>query len=250
MSLTRKFLTRWGGCPAVNSISHGIDTSTPKEKTQENEPTQNQLQNEQDEDDDETSSVQSNSLLSKYDETGIGSPTSGEEIREAQSLKEQTTNRRKKVEEGLKNRRDKKLSSKLSMDTQLLNISKEELSLKRKLVEQLEKPEVEFNSGVNKVLKSMENISSCIQQNSQHTSSPCQPTANTLSATMLAPFSVQPALITSQSRSVDTLPREMSKMKIRGTKKMREFMKRTTIVLISTSSDIYLFILFIYFLFI
>ena len=164
MSLTRKFLTRWGGCPAVNSISHGIDTSTPKEKTQENEPTQNQLQNEQDEDDDETSSVQSNSLLSKYDETGIGSPTSGEEIREAQSLKEQTTNCHEKVEEGLKNTLDKKLSSKLSIHTQLLNISKEESSLKRKLVEQLEKSEVEFNSCVNKVLKSMENISSCIQQ--------------------------------------------------------------------------------------
>ena len=52
---------------------------------------QNELQNEED-DDDESSSVQSNSLLSKYDETGIGSPASGEEIREAQSLKEQTTN--------------------------------------------------------------------------------------------------------------------------------------------------------------
>ena len=82
---------------------------------------ENGLQNE--EDDDESSSVQSNSLLSRYEETGIGSSTSGEEIREAQSLKEQT-NRRKKVE-GLKNRRDKsKLSSKLSMDTQLLNISR------------------------------------------------------------------------------------------------------------------------------
>ena len=78
---------------------------------------------------DESSSVQSNSLLLKYDETGIGSLTSGEDIREAQSLKEQTTNRRKKVEEGLKNRHGKKLSSRLSMNTQLLNISKEELSL-------------------------------------------------------------------------------------------------------------------------
>ena len=106
---------------------------------------QNELQNEEDENDDENSSVQSNSLLSKYDETGIGSPTSGEEIREAQSLKEQTTNCHKKVEEGLKNTLDKKLSSKLSMHTQLLNISKEELSLKRKLVEQLEKSEEEFN---------------------------------------------------------------------------------------------------------
>ena len=114
---------------------------------------QNELQNEEDEDD-----------LSKYDETGIGSPTSGEEIREPQSRKEQTTNRRKKVEGWLKNRRGKKLSSKLSMDTQLLNISKEELPLKRKFVEQLVKPEEEFNLGMNKVFMSMENISSCIQQ--------------------------------------------------------------------------------------
>ena len=123
----------------------------------------NELQNEEDEDDNESSSVQSNSLLSKYDETGIGSPTSGEEIREAQSLKEQTTNRRKKVEEGLKNRRDKKLSSKLSMNTQLLNVSKEKFSLK-KLLEQLEKSEEEFTLGMNKVFKPMENIRPFIQQ--------------------------------------------------------------------------------------
>ena len=103
-------------------------------------------------------------LLSRYDEASIGSPTNGEETREAQSLKEQTTNHCKKVEEGLKNRRDQKLSSKLSTDTQLLNISKEDLPLKRKLVEQLEKSEERFNSSMNKVFKSMENISSCIQQ--------------------------------------------------------------------------------------
>ena len=34
---------------------------------------QNELQNEEDEDDDKSSSVQSNLLLSKYDQTGIGS---------------------------------------------------------------------------------------------------------------------------------------------------------------------------------
>ena len=61
----------------------------------------------------------------------------------------------KKVEEGLKNKRDKKLSSKLSMDTQLLNISKEELSLKRKFVEQLEKSGEDFNLGINKVFSSI-----------------------------------------------------------------------------------------------
>ena len=77
---------------------------------------QNELQKE--EDNGERSSVQSNLLLSKYDETSIGSASSGEEIREVQSLKEQTSNCRKKVEEGLKNRHDKNLLSKLSMDKQ------------------------------------------------------------------------------------------------------------------------------------
>ena len=50
------------------------------------------------------------------------------------------------------------------MDTQLLNISKEEVSIKRKLEEQLEKSEEEFNSGMNKAFKSKESISSCIQE--------------------------------------------------------------------------------------
>ena len=218
----------WGGCPAVNSISHGIDTSTPKEKTQENEPMQNELQNEEDEDDDKSSSVQSNSLLSKYDETGIGSPTSGEEIREAQSLKEQTTKYRKKVGQGFKNKRDKKLSSKLSMDTQLLNISKEELSLKRKLVEQLEKSEEEFNSG-----------SSCIQQtvgilayliNQQQT--PYQQQYQPL-------FS--PPSFNHQSVSKYGHPSERNvQNKNQGNEENERVMKRTTIVLISTSSVIYI----------
>ena len=53
------------------------------------------------------------------------------------------------------------------------------------------------------------------------------------------PFFARIALITSQSRSMDTLPTEISKMKIMETRKTREFMKRTAIVLISTSSDIY-----------
>ena len=41
------------------------------------------------------------------------------------------------------------------MDTQLLNISKEELSLKRKFVEQLEKSGEDFNLGINKVFSSI-----------------------------------------------------------------------------------------------
>ena len=75
------------------------------------------------------------------------------------------------------------------MDTQLLNILEEELSLKRKLVEQLEleKSEEDLNSDMNNVFKSMEDICSCIQQ-TVGILALCQPTANTLSATIFIPF--------------------------------------------------------------
>ena len=129
------------------------------------------------------------------------------------------------------------------MDTQLLNISKEELSLKRKLVQQLEKPEEEFNSGMNKVFKSEENISSCIQQTVgilAHLVNQQQAPYHQQYRPPFSPPSFNHKSVTNQSRSMSTLPREMSKMKIWGTKKTREFMKPTTNVLISTSSDIYI----------
>ena len=46
-----------------------------------------------------------------------------------------TSKRRKKVSEMLKNRKDHKLSSKLSHEAQLLQLSKEDVALKRKLLE-------------------------------------------------------------------------------------------------------------------
>ena len=74
------------------------------------------------------------------------------------------------------------------MDTELLNISKEELSIKRKHAEQLEKSEEEFNLVMNQVLKSIENIISCIQQAVGILAPLCQPTVNTFSATISVPF--------------------------------------------------------------
>ena len=114
------------------------------------------------------------------------------------------------------------------MVTQLLNISKEELSLKRKLVEQLEKSEEEFNSG-----------SSCIQQtvgilayliNQQQT--PYQQQYQPL-------FS--PPSFNHQSVSKYGHPSERNvQNKNQGNEENERVMKRTTIVLISTSSVIYI----------
>ena len=136
------------------------------------------------------------------------------------------------------------------MDTQLLNISKEELSLKRKLVQQLEKPKEEFNSVMNKVFKSEENISFCIQQTVgilAHLVNQQQALYQQQYRPPFSPPSFNHQPVTSQCRSTGTLPREMSKMKIRGTKKTREFMKPTTNVLISTSIDIYISFYFTYY---
>ena len=51
-----------------------------------------------------------------------------------------------------------------SMHVQMINISKDELSLERKLVEQLEKSHDDFNSGMNKNLTTMKSIGSAIEQ--------------------------------------------------------------------------------------
>ena len=45
----------------------------------------------------------------------------------------------------------------------MLNISREELSLKRKLIEKLDKPDDDFKESMEKINKTMENISSSIQ---------------------------------------------------------------------------------------
>ena len=82
-SRVMNFVKEFGVVVLLSTVFRMGQTSTPKEKTQENEPMQNELQNEEDEDDDESSSAQSNSLLSKFDETAIESLTSSEEIREA-----------------------------------------------------------------------------------------------------------------------------------------------------------------------
>ena len=82
----------------------------------------------------------------------------------AKHRKEAANEHRKNVEELLKNRKDKKLCSKTGSGTQMLNIAKEELSLKRKLVEKLDKSDEEFRASMEKVNKTMENIGNAIQQ--------------------------------------------------------------------------------------
>ena len=106
-------------------------------------------------------------------------------------------------------------------------------------MEQLEKSEEEFNSGMNKLLMSTEDISSCIQQTVgilAHLINKQQTPYQQQNCPPLSPpsFNLQSVLQYGHpsQRNVQN--------EIRGTKKTREFMKRTRIVLISASSDIYI----------
>lgn len=178
----------WGGSPAVKSISNGIDTSSPKESVND------QVATSPNEVSDENSSFASenrneDSLTEEFEKAeqfieNTGSKSSLDYGGEAESvdfnhaevngneelnismdrIRRETNERRKKVDEGLKNRREKKLVSKLSTETQMLNLTKEDVSLKRKLVEKFDQADLEFNVSLNKVLKTMDNFGSAIQK--------------------------------------------------------------------------------------
>ena len=75
-----------------------------------------------------------------------------------------TTNDRERANEFLKNRREKKLSTRLGNDEQMLNIAKEDMLLKRKLISQFEKSDEELNASISKISETMESIGNAMQQ--------------------------------------------------------------------------------------
>ena len=69
-----------------------------------------------------------------------------------------------KVKTFLKNRRSKKLSKRMGAESQMVQFAKEDLNLKRRLLEQLEKSDADFNQNIAKVGRTMDTISNVIQQ--------------------------------------------------------------------------------------
>ena len=64
----------------------------------------------------------------------------------------------------LKNRKDKKMSPNLSTDKQLIQISQEDVTLKRELLDKMEKSEQEFKASFTELNKTMATIGTAIQQ--------------------------------------------------------------------------------------
>ena len=74
------------------------------------------------------------------------------------------TDNRERTNEFLKNRLEKKLSTRSGNDEQMINIAKEDMLSKRKLISQFEKSDEELNISISKISKTMESIGNAMQE--------------------------------------------------------------------------------------
>ena len=72
--------------------------------------------------------------------------------------------RREKISKFLKEKRDQKLNQKLAMETQMFSCAKEELDLKRKILDNIEAAGRELSQTLNKEGKVMETIGNSVSQ--------------------------------------------------------------------------------------
>ena len=63
-----------------------------------------------------------------------------------------------KMKNFLKNYRSQKLSTHMGAESQMIQFAKEDLNLKRRLLEQLEKSDTDFNQNITKVGRTMDTI--------------------------------------------------------------------------------------------
>ena len=72
------------------------------------------------------------------------------------------TDQREKISKFLKDQKKKRMNAKVTVDKQLVNIAREDLALKRKIMETSEKVDEQFLSNNNKMTKTMENVGNAI----------------------------------------------------------------------------------------
>ena len=68
------------------------------------------------------------------------------------------------VKNMLKNRKDKKMAAKLSNESQLLQISRDDIDFKKKLLEKIDESDKEVRAGFTELNKTMSAIGTAIQQ--------------------------------------------------------------------------------------
>ena len=148
----------WGSSPAVNSIPNSIDSQDDSLEALE--------------------SAASHFSSTVTDEIGLfndhqkpqenadssDDAADDEEVNSNPVGQSQQYPGQEKVKTFLKNHRSQKLSTRMGAESQMLQFAKEDLNLKRKLLEQLEKLDADFNQNIAKVGRTMDTISNVMQQ--------------------------------------------------------------------------------------
>ena len=112
----------WGGSPAVTSLPNAIDSTLQDQLS--STTFVNKFP-------DDLSPVQSGSFKDEEEEF--------EESAETSTSSEEVTKRREKVSEMLRNRKDKKMTSGISTDNKLLQLTREDIAFKKQMLEKMEK---------------------------------------------------------------------------------------------------------------
>ena len=145
--------TIWGESPAVTSLQEGIDSSSQAD--QEN-----------------VDCV----LNGPYDQLGSSSSSSNsfpslsnvaDDLNDEDQILQQnqsTSGRRENVTDLLNKRKDLKLAAKTCPEKRKLNYTEEDIQLKRKLIERMDKSDQEFQENLERINRTMENIGHSVQQ--------------------------------------------------------------------------------------
>ena len=165
----------WGGSPAVTSLSFGVKTSGNHNQSDENVfdageieeplfpaylPPANGSTN------DNGSVTDSFDHFKEVEEENPEKTQSskGRKPIDVQAVVKSSEERREAVKQMLKNRKDTKMTLKISNDDQLLQLTHEDTAFKKELLEKIDKSDKEFKSELASINHTMSNIGAAIQQ--------------------------------------------------------------------------------------
>ena len=165
----------WGGSPAVTSLSFGVETSSNHNQSEENVFDAGEIE--------EPlfpaylppvngSTNDNGSVTDSFDHFEEVEEENGEKTQSSkgrkpinvQAVVKSAEERREAVKQMLKNRKDKKMTSKISNDDQLLQLTREDIAFKKELLEKIDKSDKEFKSELASLNHTMSNIGTAIQQ--------------------------------------------------------------------------------------
>ena len=127
----------WSGAPAVESITGGIDTSSVD------------LDSSRELDDGSVDSLAENLPVASTEET--------ESV-----TNDKVAERRQLLQKQLRGKRDSKLTKKLSTDNQLLAVAREDLQLKRKVLDQMEEADKKHQKTMDPLLQGFTSLTSTL----------------------------------------------------------------------------------------